>query len=44
MFPSIASARLRRASDLKGMAIGFGDSYYYSFVKEPLTLDFSNQP
>jgi hypothetical protein len=29
---------------VKGMAIGFGDSYYFSFVKEPLTLDFSGQP
>ena len=27
--------------DIKGMAMGYGDSYYYSFIKEPLTLDFS---
>ena len=26
---------------IKGMAMGYGDSYYYSFIKEPLTLDFS---
>jgi len=25
---------------VRGMAIGFGDSYYHSFVKEPLTFDF----
>ena len=25
----------------RGRANGYGDSYYYSFIKEPLTLDFS---
>jgi len=25
---------------VRGMAIGYRDSYYHSFVKEPLTLDF----
>ena len=29
---------------IEGMAIDFGDSYYYSFVKEPLTFDFRYQP
>jgi hypothetical protein len=29
---------------IKGMAMGHGASYYYSFVKEPLTLDFRKQP
>ena len=26
---------------VSGIAMGFADSYYHSFVKEPLTLDFS---
>jgi hypothetical protein len=26
---------------IKGMPMGYGTSYYYSFIKEPLTLDFS---
>jgi len=26
---------------IRGRAMGYGDSYYYSFIKEPLTLDFS---
>lgn len=29
---------------LKGMPMGYGQSYYYSFIKEPLTLDFSKEP
>ena len=29
---------------VRGMAMGFSDSYYHSFVKEPLTLDFNNSP
>lgn len=29
---------------IKGMAMGHGESYYYSFIKEPLTLDFSKEP
>ena len=29
---------------IKGTAMGFGQSYYYSFIKEPLTLDFSKEP
>ena len=29
---------------LRGMPMGYGQSYYYSFIKEPLTLDFSKQP
>lgn len=29
---------------IKGMPMGYGTSYYYSFIKEPLTLDFSKQP
>ncbi len=29
---------------LRGRAMGYGQSYYYSFIKEPLTLDFSKQP
>lgn len=29
---------------LKGMPMGYGESYYYSFIKEPLTLDFSKEP
>jgi len=26
---------------LRGRAMGYGTSYYYSFIREPLTLDFS---
>jgi len=26
---------------IKGTAMGYGTSYYYSFIKEPLTFDFS---
>jgi len=26
---------------VKGRAMGYGTSYYYSFIKEPLTLDFT---
>jgi hypothetical protein len=29
---------------IRGMPMGYGQSYYYSFIKEPLTLDFSKQP
>ena len=29
---------------IRGSAMGYGQSYYYSFIKEPLTLDFSKQP
>ena len=29
---------------IKGVAIGYGTSYYFSFVQEPLTLDFSKEP
>ena len=29
---------------IKGMPMGYGTSYYYSRIKEPLTLDFSKQP
>ena len=29
---------------IKGIAIGHGDSYYYSRIVEPLTLDFSKEP
>lgn len=29
---------------IKGMPMGYGTSYYYSFIKEPLTLDFSKSP
>jgi len=25
---------------IRGMPMGYGQSYYYSFIKEPLTLDF----
>jgi len=28
-------------SGVKGRAMGYGTSYYYSFIKEPLTFDFS---
>jgi len=28
---------------IKGMPMGYGTSYYYSFIKEPLTLDFSEK-
>ena len=28
---------------IKGTAMGHGDSYYYSFIKEPLTLDFAEK-
>lgn len=28
---------------LRGMPMGYGQSYYYSFIKEPLTLDFSRK-
>ena len=28
---------------IRGVALGHGASYYYSFVKEPLTLDFSKE-
>jgi len=33
---------LRRG--VRGMAMGHGESYYYSFIREPLTLDFSKEP
>lgn len=26
---------------VKGRAMGYGESYYYSFIKEPLTFDFT---
>jgi hypothetical protein len=26
---------------IRGRAMGYGTSYYYSFIREPLTLDFS---
>lgn len=29
---------------VKGRGMGYGTSYYYSFIKEPLTLDFSRVP
>jgi hypothetical protein len=29
---------------LRGRAMGYGTSYYYSFIREPLTLDFGKQP
>lgn len=29
---------------IKGMPMGYGTSYYYSFIREPLTLDFSKEP
>ena len=29
---------------IKGISIGYGTSYYFSFVQEPLTLDFSRFP
>lgn len=29
---------------LRGRAMGYGQSYYYSYIKEPLTLDFSQSP
>ena len=29
---------------LRGRAMGYGTSYYYSYIKEPLTLDFSQSP
>ena len=29
---------------IKRMAMGYGESYYYSFIKEPLTLDFTKMP
>jgi hypothetical protein len=33
------------ARGTRGMAIGYGgDPHYYSFVREPLTLDFSREP
>ena len=32
------------AAGLRGRAMGYGTSYYYSFIREPLTLDFSKQP
>jgi hypothetical protein len=27
-----------------GRAMGYGQSYYYSYIKEPLTFDFSQSP
>jgi hypothetical protein len=29
---------------LRGRAMGYGNSYYYSFITKPLTLDFSKKP
>ena len=29
---------------VKGRGMGYGTSYYYSFIEEPLTLDFSKEP
>jgi hypothetical protein len=29
---------------IKGMPMGYGTSYYYSFITELLTLDFSKEP
>ena len=29
---------------VKGRGMGYGTSYYYSFIDEPLTLDFSKEP
>ncbi len=29
---------------IRGMAMGYGTSYYYSRIIEPLTLDFSKEP
>lgn len=29
---------------IQGMPMGYGTSYYYSFIREPLTLDFSKSP
>ena len=28
---------------IRGRSMGYGDSYYYSFIKEPLTLDFTTE-
>ena len=27
---------------LRGMPMGYGQSYYYSFIREPLTLDLES--
>lgn len=29
---------------IKGMPMGYGTSYYYSYIEEPLTLDFGQEP
>ena len=41
-----SSWEARKATVLKkgvrGMAMGYGTSYYYSFIREPLTLDLES--
>lgn len=44
-FPALAGRKtdvLRRG--IKGVAVGHGDSHYYSYFKEPFTLNFDQPP